>query len=172
MWRFDRRISASLNTNNYNIIDYTIDSLCNRLSNCDRKPFCFHLSVFCHHGAQDVSFITWRERGKKKTVMLILRNLLPALFQLFKRLSWPSQISYMPEIKWVGREQKSGPRSSLSTAQKHNRPGQTEIWPDCNRTAQLKYGSHARQTAPSFAQFNCVKVCVAQCQQFKDTRCH
>lgn len=39
----------------------------------------------------------------------MLRNLLPALLQLFKSLSRPSQISYVPEIQWVGQEQKTGP---------------------------------------------------------------
>lgn len=95
-----------------------------------------------------------RGKEKKRTVMLILRNLLPALLQLFNSLRWPSQISNMPEMQWVGQEQITGPRSSLYTAR--NRPSQTEIWPGSNRTMQRKYGSHARQTVLGFAQFKCV----------------
>lgn len=143
----ERCISLLFMYNMYTIIllDYTkLNLLCG----------CFHLSVFCHHGVQDVPFITWRRERKKKIVMLILRNFFPPLLQLFRSQRWPSQITDMPKIHWVGQEQITGPRPSLYTAQ--NRPSQTEISPDSNRTVQLKYGPHARQTVLGFAQFKCV----------------
>lgn len=56
----------------------------------------------------------------------MLRNLLPALLRLFKSLRWPSQISYMPEIQWVGQEQKTGPSLSFVHSRKPTDPVEQE----------------------------------------------